>query len=125
MKFPKTRGAFLNRMLANIRVGVVEVRPAVLDPSDCDAKCEWGWVGGVLHLKIKRDDAQGGYVRQVVHESIHAHLHDSLATLLSGELHEGALRGIEDACMKHLEKRRNRRVYERWRVAIAAKMEGA
>jgi hypothetical protein len=110
-------------MLAALKVGEVEVVPAEFDPRDCEATGAWWWEGKRLHLRVRRDEAQGGYFRQVLHELIHAHLHDPLLKIVAGELHEAALRGVEDACVKHAEKHRG--VYERWRVAIATKMEAS
>lgn len=110
-------------MLANLRIGEVVVIPAELDPAKLEAHCEWSWVNGRLHIKTWRDEAQGGFVAQTLHEVVHAHLHDALAKIFDehDELHEAALRGVEQACVKHLEKRRSR--FEQWRRAISEKME--
>jgi len=121
MSAPYDRPALLRQMLDSFKRGVVTVTEAAMPSNDCEATVAWEWVGSRLHLDVRRDGSQGGYVRQILHELLHAHLHDSLRELLKGELHEGALRGIEDACMKHIDK--HPRTHDRWRKAVTEKME--
>jgi hypothetical protein len=57
----------------------------------------------------------------VVHELLHPLLDDLLETFLNDELAEFAISGIEEGMLRALKK--NAREYERWRNAIARKVE--
>ena len=80
----------------------------------------------VSQAYLKGDDiqvrSQDGAVTLVIHELLHPLLDEQLEEFLNAEVAEFAIRGIEEGLLKALSK--NPREYEKWRNAIARKVEG-
>ena len=100
------------------------LRPASLDPQICSAACQYETEGKptTKAATILIDHAQDGAVTLVIHELLHPLLDEQLEAFLNAELAEMAIRGIEEGLLKALSK--NPREYEKWRNAIACKVEG-
>jgi hypothetical protein len=119
-----SRARLLNELRRVLNQPGVVLRPASLDPRVCSAACQYETEGKrtTKIATILIDHAQDGAVTLVVHELLHPLLDEQLEAFLNAELAEMAIRGIEEGLLKALSK--NPREYEKWRNAIACKVEG-
>jgi hypothetical protein len=116
-----TRAKLLRQLRRNLNSPGVVLRPASFSPKDCSAACSYEAGTRKPNATILIDHTQDGALTMVVHELLHPLLDDLLGTFLNDELAEFAISGIEDGMLAKLKK--NAREYERWRNAIARKVE--
>jgi hypothetical protein len=116
-----TRAQLLRQLRRNLNAPGVKLTPASFSPEDCSAACHYEAGTRKPNATILIDHAQDGAVTMVVHELLHPLLDDLLEGFLNPELAEFAITGIEEGMLRALKK--NAREYERWRNAIARKVE--
>jgi hypothetical protein len=116
-----TRARLLRQLRRNLAAPGVVLRPTSFSPEDCSASCCYESGTRKPNAVILIDHTQDGALTMVVHELLHPLLDDLLGTFLNDELAEFAISGIEDGMLAKLKK--NSREYERWRNAIARKVE--
>jgi hypothetical protein len=116
-----TRAKLLRQLRKNLNTPGVKVSPASFSPKDCSAACSYESGTRKPNAVILIDHTQDGAITMVVHELLHPLLDELLETFLNDELAEFAISGIEEGMLRALKK--NAREYERWRNAIARKVE--
>jgi hypothetical protein len=116
-----TRAKLLRQLRRNLNAPGVVISPASFSPADCSAACHYEAGTRKPNATILIDHTQDGALTMVVHELLHPLLDDLLGAFLNDELAEFAINGIEEGLLTKLKK--NGREYERWRNAIARKVD--
>jgi hypothetical protein len=122
-----TRARLLAGMLKAFRQPTVVVKCKALNPKERSAESEYSWEDGKLHMTLWIDKAQDGDIQNVTHEVIHplidAVLWDGPEAIFSKQVGEWAIYGVGFRLHEWLVK--HPKEYERWRNAIARKVETA
>jgi len=118
---PWSRARLLRQLRRNLNAPGIELRAASFSPRDCSAACSYEVGARKPKAIILIDHTQDGALTLVVHELLHPILDEQLESFLNPELAEFAISGIEEGMLRALKK--NAAEYERWRNAIARKVE--
>ena len=116
-----TRAKLLRQLRRNLNAPGVKIAPTSFSPEDCSAACSYDTGTRKPNATILIDHTQDGALTMVLHELLHPVLDDLLEAFLNAELAEFAISGIEEGMLRALKK--NAPEYERWRNAIARKVE--
>jgi hypothetical protein len=116
-----TRARLLRQLRRNLNAPGVTLTTASFSPTDCSAACHYESGTRKPNAAILIDHTQDGALTMVVHELLHPLLDEPLGAFLNTELVEFAISGIEEGMLRKL--KNNAHEYERWRNAIARKVE--